>query len=92
VTWDQVVEGYREQARALLEGGVDLLLLETVFDTLMVKAALVACEDAMAAVGRRVPLMRVRARSPTPPDGPSRARRSRRSGPRSPTPTCSRWG
>ncbi|MDA0700175.1 MAG: homocysteine S-methyltransferase family protein, partial [bacterium] len=57
VAWDQVVEGYREQALALLEGGVDLLLLETVFDTLMVKAALFACEAAMAAAGRRVPLM-----------------------------------
>jgi 5-methyltetrahydrofolate--homocysteine methyltransferase len=57
VTWDQVVEGYREQACALLEGGVDLLLLETVFDTLMVKAALAACEDAMADTGLRVPLV-----------------------------------
>jgi 5-methyltetrahydrofolate--homocysteine methyltransferase len=52
VTWDEVVDGYREQAAALIEGGVDLLLLETVFDTLMVKAALFACEDAMAAAGR----------------------------------------
>jgi 5-methyltetrahydrofolate--homocysteine methyltransferase len=57
VDWDLVVEGYREQAGALLAGGVDLLLLETVFDTLMVKAALAACDDAMAAAGRRVPLM-----------------------------------
>ncbi len=57
VTWDQVVDGYREQAAALLDGGVDLLLLETVFDTLMVKAALFACEDALDAAGRRVPLV-----------------------------------
>jgi 5-methyltetrahydrofolate--homocysteine methyltransferase len=57
VTFDEVVEGYVEQARALLEGGVDLLLIETVFDTLVAKAALVACETAMASVARRVPLM-----------------------------------
>jgi len=57
VTWEQVVDGYHEQAAALIEGGVDLLLLETVFDTLMVKAALYACEDAMAAAGRHVPLV-----------------------------------
>jgi len=57
VTWDEVVDGYREQAAALIEGGVDVLLLETVFDTLMVKAALFACEDAMASAGRRLPLI-----------------------------------
>jgi len=57
VDWDQVVAGYQEQALALIEGGVDLLLLETVFDTLMVKAALFACEGAMAAAGRQLPLM-----------------------------------
>jgi 5-methyltetrahydrofolate--homocysteine methyltransferase len=49
--------GLPRAGRGLLEGGVDLLLLETVFDTLMVKAALFACEDAMAAAGRRVPLI-----------------------------------
>ncbi len=57
VTWDEVVDGYREQAAALIEGGVDVLLLETVFDTLMVKAALFACEDAMVAAGRHLPLI-----------------------------------
>ncbi|MDF1521781.1 MAG: methionine synthase [Trueperaceae bacterium] len=57
VTFDEVVAGYVEQATALLEGGVDLLLIETVFDTLVAKAALFACEEAMAASGRRVPLM-----------------------------------
>ena len=57
VAWDEVVAGYREQAAALLEGGVDLLLIETVFDTLVAKAALFACEDAMVASGRRVPLI-----------------------------------
>ncbi len=57
VTFDQVHAAYLEQAAALLEGGVDLLLIETVFDTLMAKAALLACEDAMAKASRRVPLM-----------------------------------
>mgnify|MGYP000878433355 CR=1 FL=1 len=57
VTFDQVYEAYLEQATALVEGGVDLLLVETVFDTLMAKAALQACEDAAAAAGRDVPLM-----------------------------------
>jgi len=49
-------DNYQLQARALLEGGVDLLIIETVFDLLQAKAALVACRRAMAAVGREVPL------------------------------------
>ncbi len=57
VTFDEVHAAYLEQAAALIEGGVDLLLVETVFDTLMAKAALQACEDAVAASGRSVPLM-----------------------------------
>ena len=57
VTFDQVHAGYLEQATALIEGGVDLLLVETVFDTLVAKAALLACEDAMTATGKRVPLL-----------------------------------
>ena len=57
VTFDQVYEGYLEQAIALIDGGVDMLLVETVFDTLMAKAALLACEDASAAAGRSVPLL-----------------------------------
>ena len=44
-TFDQVVEAYAEQIRALHEGGVDLLLIETVFDTLNAKAAIVAAQD-----------------------------------------------
>ncbi|MGH2977606.1 MAG: methionine synthase [Gaiellaceae bacterium] len=44
-SWDQVVETYAEQIRALREGGVDLLLVETVFDTLNAKAAIVAAQD-----------------------------------------------
>jgi 5-methyltetrahydrofolate--homocysteine methyltransferase len=46
VTFDQVVETYAEQMRGLVEGGVDLLLIETVFDTLNAKAALVAAREA----------------------------------------------
>ncbi|HEX9969323.1 MAG TPA: methionine synthase, partial [Acidimicrobiales bacterium] len=49
-------DSYEEQARALLEGGVDLFIIETVFDLLQAKAAIVACRRAMAAVGRTVPL------------------------------------
>jgi 5-methyltetrahydrofolate--homocysteine methyltransferase len=46
VTFDQVAEAYAEQMRGLVEGGVDVLLIETVFDTLNAKAALVAAQDA----------------------------------------------
>src|SRR5204863_4814532 len=47
---------YQEQAEGLLEGGVDLLIVETMFDLLAAKAAMIACRRAMAAVGREVPL------------------------------------
>src|SRR5437870_8595804 len=49
-------DAYEAQARGLLEGGVDLLLVETCYDLLQAKAALVACRRAMEGVGRRVPL------------------------------------
>ncbi|MFI5282140.1 MAG: methionine synthase [Candidatus Dormibacterales bacterium] len=45
VTFDQLREGYAEAARALVEGGVDVLLIETVFDTLNGKAAIAACKE-----------------------------------------------
>ena len=57
VTFDMLVEAYKEQMTALLEGGVDALLCETIFDTLNAKAALCAAEEAMATVGRKVPVM-----------------------------------
>ena len=57
LTFDELTDAYREQMEALLEGGVDALLIETIFDTLNAKAALYAAEDAMARTGRRVPLM-----------------------------------
>lgn len=57
LTFDQLAEAYTEQMEALLEGGVDALLIETIFDTLNAKAALYAAEDAMQVAGRRVPIM-----------------------------------
>jgi len=50
-------DGYQRQAEGLLTGGVDVLLVETVYDLLQGKAGLIACRRAMAAVGREVPLM-----------------------------------
>lgn len=56
-TFEELVAAYEEQARGLLLGGVDLLLLETCQDTLNVKAGLLGISKAFEAVGRRVPLM-----------------------------------
>lgn len=55
--FDGFVEAYSEQTRALLEGGVDLLLVETIFDTLNAKAAFYGIEQVFDEIGRRVPLM-----------------------------------
>jgi 5-methyltetrahydrofolate--homocysteine methyltransferase len=57
VTFDQVLEAYYRQARALIEGGVDALMLETCQDTLNVKAAAIGVTRAMAEAGRQLPLM-----------------------------------
>lgn len=57
VTFDQVKESYREQVRGLLDGGVDLLLVETIFDTLNAKAALFAIEEELEARSMRLPVM-----------------------------------
>jgi 5-methyltetrahydrofolate--homocysteine methyltransferase len=57
VNFDQLRAAYYEQAKALLEGGVDILLLETIFDTLNAKAALFAVEQCFDELGRRVPIM-----------------------------------
>jgi 5-methyltetrahydrofolate--homocysteine methyltransferase len=57
VSFEEVRDAYTEQARALIDGGVDLILLETVFDTLNLKAALVALDDLFVKIGRRLPLM-----------------------------------
>mgnify|MGYP000513016833 CR=1 FL=1 len=57
VTWDEVRDAYAEQVRGLLEGGVDLLLVETIFDTLNAKAALSAIEQVFEERGVRLPIM-----------------------------------
>ena len=57
VTFDGLVRTYTDSARALLEGGADLLLLETIFDTLNAKAALFAIETIVDELGWRVPVM-----------------------------------
>src|SRR5262245_36368634 len=57
VTYDQLVAAYYEQARGLVEGGSDLLLVETVFDSLNSKAALFAIEKYFEESGRRLPVM-----------------------------------
>lgn len=57
LTYDDLTLSYRQQMEALLEGGVDLLLIETIFDTLNAKAALHAATQAMETVGREVPIM-----------------------------------
>ena len=57
VTFDEVLEAYRVQAAGLLAGGVDALLLETVQDTLNLKAAAIGVQRALAEAGRDVPLM-----------------------------------
>ena len=57
VTFDGVKAAYREQVEGLLDGGADILLVETVFDTLNAKAALVAIEEALEARGQDIPLM-----------------------------------
>lgn len=57
VNFDDLVVAYTEQMVALIEGGVDALLIETIFDTLNAKAALFAAGEAMQKAGRRVELM-----------------------------------
>ena len=57
VTFDQLRQTYFDQVRALVEGNVDLLIVETIFDTLNAKAALFAINEVFAEAGRKVPLM-----------------------------------
>ena len=57
VDFDQVKAVYREQVDALVRGGVDFILVETIFDTLNAKAAIVATLEAEQALGRELPLM-----------------------------------
>jgi 5-methyltetrahydrofolate--homocysteine methyltransferase len=57
VTYDQLVEAYLEQARGLVDGGADVLLVETIFDTLNAKAAIFALETMFEQHGRRWPVV-----------------------------------
>ena len=57
ITFDALCQAYREQTEALIEGHVDVLLVETIFDTLNAKAALVAIDEVFEATGIRLPIM-----------------------------------
>ena len=57
VTWDQLVAAYAEAARGLVDGGSDLLVIETIFDTLNAKAAIFAVEGLFEETGRRWPVI-----------------------------------
>jgi len=57
ILFDELKEAYKTQARGLVAGGVDLLLVETIFDTLNSKAALVAVDEVFEELGFRLPLM-----------------------------------
>lgn len=57
IDWDFLVDVYLEQSRALVEGGADFILVETVFDTLNCKAAVMAVKQLERELGREVPLM-----------------------------------
>ncbi|KAA6301896.1 MAG: Methionine synthase [Candidatus Ordinivivax streblomastigis] len=57
VSFDELYQAFLTQTLALIEGGVDVLLIETAIDTLNVKAALMAAEDAMQELGKEIPIM-----------------------------------
>ncbi|MCK9210722.1 MAG: methionine synthase, partial [Ignavibacteriaceae bacterium] len=57
VTFDEVVTSYTEQLRGLIDGGVDILLVETVFDTLNAKAAIFAISEYTRKIGKEIPVM-----------------------------------
>jgi len=57
IDWDELVDVYREQAAALVEGGADFILIETVFDTLNAKAGIMAVRAVERELGREVPIM-----------------------------------
>lgn len=57
ITFEELVVAYREQAEGLIAGGADVLLVETIFDTLNAKAALFAIEEAFDARGERLPIL-----------------------------------
>lgn len=57
VTFDQVLAAYKHQVRALIEGGCDIMMVETIFDSLNAKAAVVALEEVFAERGSRLPVI-----------------------------------
>jgi 5-methyltetrahydrofolate--homocysteine methyltransferase len=57
ITFDQLKEAYKEQAKGLIEGGSDLLLVETIFDTLNAKACLFAIQELYEEIGKELPIM-----------------------------------
>ncbi len=57
ITYDQLVDAYKDQAKALIKGGVDILLVETVFDTLNAKAALFAIQEVYNELNIKLPIM-----------------------------------
>lgn len=57
ITFDQLVVAFKEQAKGLIDGGADLLLIETITDTLNAKAALFAVQELFEETGKRVPIM-----------------------------------
>ncbi|MGB1310417.1 MAG: methionine synthase, partial [Leucothrix sp.] len=57
VSFNELVEAYKEACAALIRGGADLILIETIFDTLNAKAAIFAVEETFEAVGQRLPVM-----------------------------------
>jgi len=57
VTFDELREAYKESTHALIEGGADIILVETIFDTLNAKAALVAIEEVYDELGFKLPIM-----------------------------------
>ena len=57
ISFDQLVDAYKDQVNALMDGGVDILLVETIFDTLNAKAALFAIDVAFEERGVKIPIM-----------------------------------
>ena len=56
VSFDQVKDSYKEAAKGLLDGGADYLMIETIFDTLNAKAAIVAIEELSEEIGKKIPM------------------------------------
>jgi 5-methyltetrahydrofolate--homocysteine methyltransferase len=57
ITFDELAKAFKEQAKGLIDGGADLLLLETIIDTLNVKAALFAIQELFEEIGKELPIM-----------------------------------